>query len=736
MPAAPPGGKHSFCRLVTMTLNGPETSEGLLFHTAAPAAVTNGSADLTPQQPSLSNFAAPLTPDNPDEGVFTVDHGLRLSRLDVTPGSRLFGGARDLIGRPAAGFFQGEMRARLRAAYKKMLSGETSATWNVRDPVHGIWYDFHILRVEGGYSIDFRATNVPAVLGSMPAAPTPPPADLPGGAAHDSFFRFSADAMCILDEEGQLVHVNPAAERLLDVDRAALPTLIDLIHKDDRESARDTLGAAGRAWELTEVRTLACRCCCREEGAEGCYRWLEWRIVVVPHGERRWLYATARDINEAKIREDDLRWQVQHDLLTDLPNRTLFHSLLHYALASAQRRGNAMAVLFIDLDGFKRVNDSLNHAAGDELIIEVAKRLKAGLRKEDTVARLSGDEFVVLLPNLRDHDDAVNVAEKLLDLIKQPVVIAGHHLRVTGSIGISLYPNDGATGEALLRSADMAMYRAKNEGPGRLAVYEKGTGQLGRDRLKLESRLSQAFERREFFLHYQPQISLTTGQVVGVEALMRWHHDEIGHIPPTDFIPIAEETGLIGPMGQWAMEEACRQAVDWRHAGFPVRMSVNLSPSQLADARFPDFLGAYLQEIGMPAHQVDLELTEGVFIQSEGRVLDALGRLKEMGLRLSVDDFGTKFAIFSYLQKLPIDGIKVDRSFVAKMDTSPADAAVVRAIIDLGHTLGLRVIAEGVETATQRDKLLQMECDIMQGHLFSAAMPSRDMTSLLARRVP
>jgi diguanylate cyclase (GGDEF)-like protein/PAS domain S-box-containing protein len=714
-----------------MTLNGPEASEDLFFHTAAPVGVA---PDLTPQS-SLSNFAAQLTPDGPDEGVFTVDHGLRLSHHHVKPGSRFFTGGKDLIGRPIWDFFAGEMRTPLRAAYKKMLSGEGSATWSVRDPVHGVWYEFHIFRVDGGYSIYFRETDA---LGTSQGTPTaslsaPSAADLLGGGVQDSFFNFSADAMCILDKAGRLVRVNPAAVRLLGVDPTSLPTLIDLVHKEDQESAEKILGDLGCASELTEMRTLSCRCWCRQAG-EGHYRWLEWHITAVPQGDRKWLYATARDVTETKAREEDLHWQVHHDELTGLPNRALFQHLLRYAITLAERRRNAVAVLFVDLDRFKRINDTLGHAAGNQLLVEVATRLRAGLREEDTVARLSGDEFVVLLPNVRDHDDAVNVAEKLLHRIRQPIAIAGHLLPITGSIGISLYPHDGATGDALLHSADMAMYRAKNEGPGHLAVYDKGVGQVGRERLKLESRLSQAFERRELLLHYQPQISLTTGQVVGVEALMRWHHDEIGHIPPADFIPIAEEMGLIGPMGQWAVEEACRQAVDWQHAGFPVRMSVNLSPAQLADVRFPDYLGAYLRKIGMPAQQMDLELTERAFIQNEGRVLETLGRLKELGLRLSVDDFGTQYATLAYLRHFPIDGVKVDRSFVAHMDTNPADAAVVKAIIDLSHTLGLKVIAEGVETAAQRDKLLQMDCDIMQGHLFSAAMPSRDMTSLLARR--
>jgi diguanylate cyclase (GGDEF)-like protein/PAS domain S-box-containing protein len=553
----------------------------------------------------------------------------------------------------------------------------------------------------------------------------------------DRFFQLSADLLCILDTDERrgvtrLRRVNPAWGRTLGLppDTRLIGTpLLDLVHPDDREAAAVGLAAASTASGAGGTPGPAAFSA-RFRAADGTYRWLQWSVSAPDtYGLR---YATARDVTEGKEAEAAMLWQASHDALTGLPNRTLLQDRLSQALASATRRGNQLAVLFLDLDRFKPINDTLGHAAGDALLKEMAARMRAALREEDTVARLGGDEFVILLPNIGSEGDALQVANKLLHHISQSVYLLGHEMYVTASIGVSLFPQDGRTPEVLVRNADLAMYRAKEEGRSRAAVHNEASSQDTLERVMLQSRLRQAMDRQELLLHYQPQVSLLSGEVIGVEALMRWRHQELGFVSPAKFIPLAEETGLIVPLGGWAVQEAVRQAADWVRGGTRIRMSVNLSASQLTDGRFPGVLQQHLTDIGLSARSMDLELTESTFLHDDSGALETLHRLKAMGVRLSVDDFGTGYSSLAYLRRFPLDAVKVDRSFITNLEHSPADLAVVRAVIDLSHTLGLRVVAEGVETAGQYDRLRALGCDAMQGHFFSAAIPPRDVPGLVA----
>lgn len=576
-------------------------------------------------------------------------------------------------------------------------------------------------------------TPVPLAMDPLPT-PALRPA-IPDGVG-DDLFQSAPDIICVLDEAGRILGVNPAGQAALGFDKSQVPglPLLALVAPEEHDLVRRTWKALGGT-----PQPLLCRC----YGADGSLCWVQWNLGVSTAKsatDQTRVYAVGRDVTEHRVREDSLRWHLYHDTLTGLPNRSMLQDRLQYALVSAHRYHHQVAVLFLDLDRFKRINDTLGHASGDLLLREVAGRLQIGLREEDTVARLAGDEFVIVLPRINDFADALKVAEKVLAHIGQPLFLSGQELYITGSIGISLYPQDGTSSDLLLKAADTAMYRAKAGGPGRFSIADAsvdaglGVGRLtGQplERLRLENKLSQAIERDELLLHYQPQISLTTNQVVGAEALMRWNSGEMGAIPPSTFIPLAEETGLIVRMGAWAMHQAIVQAGHWRRAGNPVQIAVNLSAAQLGDRRFPDMLETYLHEWQIPATLLSLELTERTFIHAETATLDVLTRLKSLGVGLSVDDFGTGYGTFSYLRQFPIDGLKVDRSFVAQVDTNPADEAVVRSIIDLAHTLNLTVIAEGVETEAQRDKLVALGCNTMQGHLFSRAVAPADFGPLL-----
>ena len=425
--------------------------------------------------------------------------------------------------------------------------------------------------------------------------------------------------------------------------------------------------------------------------------------------------------------------QALHDSLTDLPNRTLFHDRVRQALASARRDHVPAAVMIMDLDRFKEVNDTLGHASGDELLKQVGLRLSESLRESDTVARLGGDEFGVLLPKVLDAEAAVAVARKLRTTLEEPFTIHGLALQMEASIGIALYPDHGDDVQSLLQRADVAMYVAK-EHPAGCEVYTRERDGYSPDRLTLLTELRRAIDRGELLLHYQPKANLRTGEILGVEALVRWQHPERGMIPPDEFIPAAQKTGVIGPLTMFVLDEALRQCRTWTLQGLDLCVAVNLSTRNLLDLHLPEAIAELLARWEVPAGLLELEITESTILADPVRAMQILSRLDEMGVRLSIDDFGTGYSSLAYLKRLPVGELKIDKSFILGMDENENDEVIVRSTIDLGRNLGLRVVAEGVESPQAWSRLAQLGCNVAQGYFLSRPVPAEDLTQWLADR--
>ncbi len=432
-----------------------------------------------------------------------------------------------------------------------------------------------------------------------------------------------------------------------------------------------------------------------------------------------------RDAYEAQLTHNTL-----HDPLTGLPNRALLADRLGHALAQAARSPGLVAVLFIDVDRFKLINDSLGHTVGDEALVILACRLANLVRDGDTLARFGGDEFVIVCEDLPDVAAVTQLADRLAESVAAPLEVADQLVRLTVSVGIAV-ADESSTGESLLRDADAAVYQAKRRGGSRYQIFDPQLRDATVSRLALETELRTAVERGELHLAYQPKVDLTTGLVDGIEALMRWDHPALGVIPPNTFIPIAEETGLIGPIGLFALDSACRQAGLWQDQGFPVAVSVNLSGRQLADPRLVGQIGAILDERGLPADRLCLELTESILMAESNRAPAALAALKELGLRLSIDDFGTGYSSLSYLQRFPVDELKIDRTFVHDLTDNTAARNLAAAIVAMGNALGLEVVAEGVETAVQAGELRRLGCRSAQGYLFARPGSPSAVTSIM-----
>lgn len=432
--------------------------------------------------------------------------------------------------------------------------------------------------------------------------------------------------------------------------------------------------------------------------------------------------------------EERVRHMAQHDALTGLPNRLLLRDRVNQCISQAARNRRQVAVMFIDLDQFKDINDSLGHQVGDQLLRSVARRLQRCIRQGDTVARLGGDEFVVSLSELNDTNEAMMVAGKILQTLRRTFVVDRHELHVTGSVGISLYPTNGEDAESLMRAADAAMYHAKEKGRDNYQFFVPRLNEAARRRLTIANRLRQAVQRNEFALHYQPQIDLENGAIFSAEALLRWNQSELGMITPTEFIKVAEETGVIVPLGDWVLRQACEQLKRWRAAGHTnLHVTVNLSPHQLRRAGFAEFVSEVLQETGLPAEALEIEITEGILMMYSPENVTALGRLARMGVRLAIDDFGTGYSSLSYLQRFPISVLKIDQSFVSGIGQDPNDTAIVGAIIAMARSLQMKVVAEGVETEEQAAFLRANGCYAAQGFYYSKAITSEKFLSLLAR---
>jgi diguanylate cyclase (GGDEF)-like protein len=443
---------------------------------------------------------------------------------------------------------------------------------------------------------------------------------------------------------------------------------------------------------------------------------------------------TSRDISLRKQTEERIRYLATHDELTGLPNRAMFSELLSHVLQTARRSSGRLAVLFIDLDRFKFINDNLGHDAGDTLLREVAMRLKTCLRSSDVVARLGGDEFVVLLPDLHEADQASTVARKVLSAVIRPVVLDGQEWRVTASIGISTFPDDAHDEPSLMKHADIAMYHAKEEGKNNFQFYDGRLKARSLERLTLETHLRRAIECGELSLHYQAKVELATHRIAGVEALLRWTSAELGPVTPAKFIPLAEETGLILAIGKWVLHTACAQSMAWQRAGLaPVQIAVNLSPRQLADPGLVADVRRVLGETKLAPELLELEVTESSVMHNVDRAVEVMTALREMGVRLAIDDFGTGYSSLAQLKRFPIDTLKVDRSFIRDIPDDLEDRAIAEAIIAMGRTLSLTVVAEGVETDAQKEFLRTRACDQMQGFLFSQPVTADEFAALLRR---
>jgi diguanylate cyclase (GGDEF)-like protein/PAS domain S-box-containing protein len=445
---------------------------------------------------------------------------------------------------------------------------------------------------------------------------------------------------------------------------------------------------------------------------------------------------TGSDITARKLTEQRVHHVAQHDVLTGLPNRSLLQDRLQQAVAYATRSGHPVWVMLIDLDRFKFVNDSMGHKAGDVLLVTVAARLRSSLRDSDTVARLSGDEFVVILSEHQDQKLSPDIVQRVMDSVAQPVILGTKEFMVTCSIGVAVYPSEGTPADSLIEHADIAMYRAKKLGRNNFQFYTPAMNEESQERVRIEGALRTALERNEFVLHYQPQVDLASGRIVGMEALIRWQHPELGMVPPSRFIGVAEETGLIVPIGAWVMRAACAQNKAWQDAGLGrLRVAVNLSARQFGAADLLERIEQALQDSALDPGCLEIELTESLFMSDVTPAVDLLHRMKALGVQLSIDDFGTGYSSLSYLSRFPIDTLKIDRSFVADITHDANDAAIVTSIIALAHNLKLAVIAEGVENVEQLDYLRRHGCDEIQGYYFSRPLPAEQFEQLLHQRL-
>ncbi len=525
----------------------------------------------------------------------------------------------------------------------------------------------------------------------------------------------SPSAIVITDTAGLIEYINPAMEVMSGCSATKMRgrQLTDF----QGEQARDEFGRMMTA--LADDREWRGEVLNRRPDGRSYWQQLSASVVTTADGGASHYLVICNDISLRKEQEQRILYQASFDSLTDLPNRSLARDRLSQELLSARRRNRKVALMFVDLDEFKAVNDTLGHEYGDQLLVEAASRLRGAVRAKDTVARFGGDEFLVIMGELDSLNAAETVAQKIVDVFKAPFVIERRDLITTASIGIAIFPDDGEENQVLLRQADAAMYQAKARGRDGYCFYNHSMNESAEQRLFMEGLLRKALVREQLELHYQPLIDGDTGAVVGAEALLRWHSPELGSVPPDRFIPLAEATGLIVPIGEWVIEQACHQAMAWLspdHSDF--RVAVNVSPRQFQSGALVETVARVLSETGLPAHCLEIEITEGVLLKKRSRTGIILNRLKAMGVRLSIDDFGTGYSSLAYLEHFPFDTLKIDRSFVGGIIDNAQRMTLVNTIILMAHGLGLEVIAEGVETTEEADYLMARGCNLLQGYLF------------------
>jgi diguanylate cyclase (GGDEF)-like protein/PAS domain S-box-containing protein len=535
------------------------------------------------------------------------------------------------------------------------------------------------------------------------------------------------EGIVLQSNDGKLLSCNASAERILEgsfTELALRERLIfdgALLREDGAALQEDELpfNVARRTGEpRADIVGI--------EHSGGTQRWLSVNAQPLTHPDRRDSYAVVTslfDFTDRKRAEERLLRQTMYDGLTELPNRQLFTDRLEQAISFAHRLEGAVAVAFLDLDRFKMVNDTFGHASGDALLREVAQRLVGTVRPDDTVARLGGDEFTLILADVQTAEDMAKVAQKMLEVFETPFEIDGQELKVNASLGLSLYPVDGKEADTLLRHADVAMRRAKQSGRGHYQFYRAEMTQIAREQVTLESELRKALEADSLELHYQPQYDLETNALVGVEALLRWNHPRLGPVSPARFIPIAEDSGLIVPIGNWVLNEACRQNAEWQRAGISRhRVAVNVSSMQFERSDLVETVGQALGASGLEPRWLELELTESLVMRDVTDTIRQLEGLRALGVAVAVDDFGTGYSSLAYLQRLPLDTLKIDRAFVTELGSERNTLALVRALVTLAHGLGMQVVAEGIETTNQLGMLRDLACNIGQGFLLARPM--------------
>ncbi|HRE17310.1 MAG TPA: EAL domain-containing protein, partial [Rhodocyclaceae bacterium] len=536
-------------------------------------------------------------------------------------------------------------------------------------------------------------------------------------------FEHSNEGFLITDQDNRIIEVNPAFTAQTGY------ALADVIGRDPSvlASGRTSALEYDTMWSsLRERGSWQGEIWDRHKDGHIYPKWLSVAVIRDEKGKITHHIASFTDITESKAAEERIHYLAHHDPLTRLPNRFSLQGRLDQVLAVARRDHTRLAVMFIDMDRFKNINDTLGHQVGDALLVEVARRLEQGLRASDIVARLGGDEFIVVLPEI-ERAALVVIADKIMQALGRVYGIDGRELHSTPSIGISVFPEDGETVEELMKNADTAMYHAKSAGRNNYQFFAASMNADAAERVRIEAGLRQALERGELLLHYQPQVEIATGRVVAVEALVRWAHPNDGLIPPMRFIPVAEDTGLIGPLGDWVLNEALRQLAQWRaHGVANLRMAVNLSAQQLGSEQIVETATAVLARHGLSRGDLELEITESVAMQHPRRTAGLLSELRDQGIELAIDDFGTGYSSLAYLKQLPLDRLKLDRSFVMDIEHDANDAAISAATISLAHSLGLAVVAEGVESAAQLDFLQGLGCDIAQGYFFSKPLPAEE----------
>ena len=501
-----------------------------------------------------------------------------------------------------------------------------------------------------------------------------------------------------------------------------------LVHQDDKDRYNQTVA------EHLKGKTPHFYCEYRVRGAEGGYRWLASRGLTLRNraGIGYLMAGSASDITARKASEEQAHFMAHHDQLTGLGNRLLLADVLARTLAQARRSQKTVAVLFVDIDRFKNINDSLGHANGDILLTALAQRLKEGARDSDTIIRQGGDEFIIVLPDIANVHQAHSVTSKILATIARPVFADGHEMCVTASMGMTFFPDDGQTIEELLRNADTAMYRAKETGGNGVRFYTSAMNDAIVQQVRMESGLRHAIEKNQLHLYLQAKIDIASGRLAGCEALLRWCNDEDHWIPPDAFIPVAEDTGLIVPIGEWVIEQTIRLLTQWRAEGLRLpQVAINVSARQLWAPGLAQTILRMLEQAGFPPSQLEIEITESIFVRSDGESLNEIRQLADAGVHLALDDFGTGYSSLSYLKQLPFDTLKIDRSFIQEIQSAQAGGdAIVAAVIAMARALSLRVVAEGVETAQQLQRLAELQCDVAQGYLFSRPLPATEFAKL------